>query len=115
MQGTNALDHRMGDVLDVVLSVFKCDRSWLVHPCDPDAASWNVPMEHSRPEFPGAFALGGDLPVDPEIAKVFQIVRASSSPVRLGPASEHPLPAETAKRFSIQSMLAMAIYPKGDK
>src|SRR5439155_266187 len=36
-------------------------------------------------------------------------------PVRFGPASGHPLPAEAAKRFSIQSMLAMAIYPKGDE
>ena len=67
------------------------------------------------PEFPGAFALGLDLPVDPDIAKVFQTVRASSGPVRFGPASEHPLPAETAKRFSIQSIIAMAVYPKGDK
>src|SRR5438309_9280361 len=72
-------------------------------------------MEHARPEFPGAFALRHDLPVSPEIAKVFQTVRASSGPVRFGPGSEHPLPAETAKRFSIQSMIAMAVYPKADK
>src|SRR3989441_6707335 len=84
MQGTNDLEQMMSDVLEVVLSVFNCDRSWLVHPCDPDAVSWNVPMEHTRPEFPGAFALGRDLPVDSEIANVFQIVTASSSPVRFG-------------------------------
>ena len=64
---------------------------------------------------PRSFALGLDLPVDPDVAKVFQTVRASSSPVRFGPASEHPLPAEAAKRFSIQSQIAMAIYPKVDK
>jgi len=115
MQGTNDLEQMMSDVLDVVLSVFNCDRSWLVHPCDPDAASWNVPMEHTRLEVPGAFALGRELPVDPDIARAFRTVRASSSPVRFGPASGHPLPAEAAKRFSIQSMLAMAIYPKGDE
>ncbi len=115
IQGTSALEQMMSDVLDAVLSVFNCDRSWLVYPCDPDAASWKVSMEHTRPEFPGAFALGLDLPVDPEIAKAFETVRASSSPVRFGPASEHPLPAEAAKRFGIQSMIAMAIHPKGDK
>jgi len=115
MQGTNDLEQMMSDVLDVVLSVFNCDRSWLVHPCDPDAVSWNVPMEHTRPEFPGAFALGRDLPVDSEIANVFQIVTASSSPVRFGQASDHPLPAETATRFGIQSMMGMAIHPKGDQ
>jgi PAS domain S-box-containing protein len=115
IQGTNDLEQMMSDVLDAVLSVFDCDRSWVVYPCDPDAASWKVPMEHARLEFPGAFALGLDLPVDPEIAKVFQAVRASSSPVRFGPAAEHPLPAEAAARFGIQSMIGMAIYPKGDK
>src|SRR5439155_20907796 len=56
-----------------------------------------------------------DLPVDPDIATVFRTVRASGSPVRLGPASEHPLPAEAAKRVSIQSMIVMSIHPKGDK
>src|SRR5262249_28155665 len=66
-------------------------------------------------EFPGLFILGCDLPVDPEIAKVFQTVRASSGPARFGPGSEHSLPAEAAQRFTIQSMLAMAFYPKGAK
>ena len=115
IQGTNDLEKMMSDVLDTVLSIFNCDRAWLVYPCDPEAASWKVPMEHARPDFPGVFTLGLDLPVDPESAKVFKTVRASSSPVRFGPASEHPLPAEIAKRFSIQSIIAMAIYPKGDK
>src|SRR5262245_52803187 len=115
IQGTNDLEQMTSDVLNAVLSVFKCDRSWVVYPCDPAAASWKVPMEHARPEFPGALALGLDLPVDPEIANTFQVVRTSSGPVRFGPASEHPLPAKTAERFSIQSMIALAIYPKGDR
>src|SRR6266478_5651604 len=115
IQGTNDLEQMMSTVLDVVLAIFQCDRAWLVYPCDPEATSWKVPMEHARPEFPGAFVLGVDLPVSPEIAKVFQTVRASSGPVRFGPGSDHSLPAETAKRFSIQSMIGMAIYPKGDK
>src|SRR4029453_13968722 len=59
-------------------------------------------MEHTRPKFPGAFALGLDLPVDAAIAKVFRTVRAASSPVRFGPGTEHSLPAEATKRFSIQ-------------
>ena len=115
IQGTNDLEQMMSDMLDAVISIFNCDRAWLVYPCDPEATSWKVPMEHARPEFPGLFVLGLDLPVDPEIAKVFHSVRASSGPVRFGPGSEHPLPAEAAKRFSIQSMIGMAIYPKGDK
>jgi PAS domain S-box-containing protein len=115
IQGTNDVDRMMSDVLDTVLSVFNCDRAWLIYPCDPETSSWRVPMEHVRPEFPGAFALGLDFPVDSEIVNVFQTVRSSSEPVRFGPGSSHPLPQEPAKRFSIQSMIAMALYPKGDK
>src|SRR5262249_52897835 len=115
IQGTNDLEQMMSDVLDAVLSIFNCDRAWLVYPCDPESALWRVPMEHTRPEFPGAFAVGLDMPVDQEIASVFRTVRASNSPVRFGPASAYPLPLEVTKLFSIQSIIALAIYPKGDR
>ena len=115
IQTTNDLEQMMSNALDAVLEIFECDRAWLAYPCDPDAASWKVPMEHTRSEFPGAFALGLELPVDAEIADAFRLVRASTAPVRFGPASEHPLPGQTASRFGIQSMLAMAIHPKGDR
>src|SRR5215813_2271999 len=115
IQGTNDLEQMMSDVLDAVLAIFDCDRAWLVYPCDPEAPSWKVPMEHVRPQFPGAFTLGSDLPVTPEVVRVFKTVRASDTPVCFGPGSKHPLPPEAAAAFSIQSMIGMAIYPKGDK
>ena len=116
IQGTNDLEQMMSDVLDAVLSIFNCDRAWLVYPCDPEAVivegadgacSAGIPRRSSS----------WDLicPWTRTSRKVFQTVRASSGPVRFGPGSEHPLPAEAAKRFSIQSMIGMAIYPKGDK
>jgi len=115
IQGTTNLEQMMSDVLDAVLSMFDCDRAWLVYPCDPDASSWKVPMEHTRPEFPGVFTLGLELPMDAEITNAFRVVRASTSPAQFGPTAPHPLPAEAAKRFNIQSMIAMAIYPKADR
>ena len=115
IQATNNFRQMLSNVLDAVLEIFKCDRSWLAYPCDPDAASWKVLVEHTRPEFPGAFALGLELPVDAETAQTLRLVRAAGGPVRLGPAAEHPLPSRTAARFGIQSMIAMAIHPKGDK
>ena len=75
MQGTNDLEQMMSDVLDAVLEIFACDRAWLVYPCDPEAPSWRPVMEHTRPEFPGAFALGADLPIDAEIATVLPKAR----------------------------------------
>ncbi len=115
IQGTNDLEQMMSDVLDEVLSIFNCDRAWLVYPCDPEAPSWGVAMEHTRPEFPGVLALGRDVPMDPDVAELFHAVRASSGPVRRGPGSEHPLPEGVARRFRIRSQISMAVYPKGDR
>ena len=114
IQGTNDLEQMMSDVLDEVLSIFECDRAWLVYPCDPEAPSWMVSMEHTRPEFPGV-GVSGQVPMDPGVAGLFQAVRASPGPVRFGPGSENPLPAQVGTRFGIQSQISMAVYPKGDR
>src|SRR5262249_2069387 len=53
MQGTNDLEQMMSDVLDVVVTIFDCDRAWLLYPCDPETASFHVPVERTRPEYPG--------------------------------------------------------------
>ncbi|HWO90869.1 MAG TPA: PAS domain-containing protein, partial [Methylomirabilota bacterium] len=113
MQGTNDLEQMMSDVLEAVLSVFECDRSWLTYPCDPEAVSHGVKMQRTRPEFPGLFAVGADVPVDAETADLLRTVRASSGPVVLGPRSQYPLPAKMAKKLGIQSRIVMALYPKG--
>ena len=64
IQGTNDLEQMMSDVLDAVLTVLQGDRAWLVYPCDPDARWHGVKMQRTRPEFPGLFRVGLDLPVD---------------------------------------------------
>jgi PAS domain S-box-containing protein len=55
IQGTSDLEQMMSDVLAAVLGTFGCDRAWLVYPCDPEAGSHRVRMEHTRPEYVGAF------------------------------------------------------------
>ena len=115
IQGTNDLEQMMSDVLDVALSVFESDRAWLTYPCDPEAVSHGVKMQRTRPEFPGLFAVGADVPVDAETADLLRTVRASSGPVGLGPRTPYPLPAKMAKSLGIQSRIVMALYPKGDQ
>jgi PAS domain S-box-containing protein len=115
IQGTHDLEQMMSDVLETVLAIFNCDRAWLVYPCDPDAASWHAVVEHTRPEFPGVFALAADLPVDKEVAAVFTAARASTDAVIFGPGCELKMPAQLAERFTIRSQIAMAVYPKLDQ
>ena len=115
MQGTNDLEEMMSDVLDAVLDIFACDRAWLTYPCDPDAGGWRAVMEQTRPEFPGAFSLGAELPIDADVATVFRTARATNGAVSFGPGCELPVSAQLAEDFSIRSVLAMALYPKADQ
>jgi signal transduction histidine kinase/PAS domain-containing protein len=115
IQGTSDLEQMMGDVLDVVQATFRSDRAWLVYPCDPEADSHRVRMERTRPEYIGALGAGVDFPNDPEVASVSRSVLASRNPVRFDPESDCALPSQLAERFSIKSMIVMAVYPKVDK
>ncbi len=113
-QTTNDLEQMMSDVLDAALSIFDCDRAWLMHPCDPEAVSHEVKMQRTRPEFPSLLGVGDEVPTDPETADMFRTVRASSGPVQFGPHSAHPLSSELAERRRVQSRMVMALYPKGE-
>ncbi len=111
IQGARDLEQLTRDTLDAVLDVFGCDRVWLIYPCDPDAATWSVPMERTRPEYPGGFALGIELPVDEEAASVFRALREASAPVSFGPGQDRPLPPVAEQHFQVKAQLCMAVYP----
>ena len=115
IQGTNDLEQMMSDVLDVVLAIFKCDRAFLLYPCDPEASSWRVPVERYQPEYPGVLALGLVMPMDEEVAKTLRILLNSGDPVKFGPGTGHELPTEISERFGFKSFMAMALHPKVDK
>jgi PAS domain S-box-containing protein len=114
IQGTSDLEQMMSDVLDEVLAAFRCDRAWLVYPCDPEADSHRVRMERARPEYIGSASLGVDIANEPGVAGIFRSVLATNGPVRFDPESDCGLP-QSAQRFSIKSMIAMAVHPKVDK
>ncbi len=114
VQGASDPKKMMSYVLDVLIPIFDCDRAWLVFPCDPEAASWRVSMECARPEYPGALAEGGEIPMDAEVATAFRILRNSSIPLKFGPGAEYRVPDGMAQGFSVQSFIAIAIHPKID-
>jgi PAS domain S-box-containing protein len=111
--GADNLEQMMGDVLDVVLKIFDCDRAGLVYPCDPEASSWSIPMERDKPEWPGVNVLGIEVPMDPEVSRVMRMVMSTDKPVGFGPGNEKPLPVtEVSIRFHVRSQMATAFYPK---
>jgi PAS domain S-box-containing protein len=115
IQRTSDLEQMMGDVLDAVLKIFRCDRAWVLYPCDPEADTLRIRAERTRPEYLGALAAGVDIPNEPEVADVSRSLLAADGPVRFDPESGCALPSELAERFDIKSVIAMAVHPKVDK
>jgi PAS domain S-box-containing protein len=112
IQSATDLEKMMTEVLDSVLEIFDCDRAWLLYPCDPDSPSWHVPMERTKPEYPGAMALGRDVKMRKKAADVMRIVLESKTPIRLGLESKLLMPLEASKQLQFQSQIAMALHPR---
>jgi PAS domain S-box-containing protein len=115
IQGATDLEQMMGDVQDVVLSIFGCDRAFLLYPCDPDAAEWRVPMERTRPEYPGAQVLGAAIPMVKEVAEVLRISLDADRPKKFGQGAEYPMPQSISEHFGVKSQMVMALFPKLNK
>src|ERR1700730_9983973 len=114
IQGTDDLE-QMSHVLDAVLSIFGCDRAWIVYPCDAESRTWRTVAGRARPGFAASVFLSLDLPMDAEVAHVHRVVRASGAAVRFGPEVNNPIPTGIAERSRVQSQMCLAVYPKTDK
>jgi PAS domain S-box-containing protein len=112
IQAASDIDQLMSDVLDVVLETFDCDRAYLLYPCDPDAPSWSVPIERTKPEYPGAHALGVDVPMSEAVAATLRDHLAAEGPLRHDPGTDKAIPRDVADRFGLRSFMGIALYPK---
>ncbi|MBI2517612.1 MAG: PAS domain S-box protein [Opitutae bacterium] len=106
------LEEVLQKVLEEVLCLFAADRAWFLSPCDPTADAWSVPMECTRPEWPGALAIGAPLPMTPEVAAVFRDMLATTGVVQYGPGTDRPVPPSVAEKFSVRSQMQIVIRPK---
>ena len=109
------IEQLMGGVLDVVLEALRCDRVFLMYPLDPDTPYWFVPMERTRPEYPGAEALNLRLATDPQVAETFRILLDAPGPVRFGPGTDHAVPSDIHEHYFVQCFMSMALRPKKGK
>jgi PAS domain S-box-containing protein len=105
-------EQMLDNVVELVFNLFKCDRAWLLYPCDPEAESFRVPVETCNPDFPGANTLGRDIPMLPTIQDAIRITLAADEPVTFGPDSEHPVPHDVQSGFSVQSQIVKSIPMK---
>ena len=114
IQKASDMEQMMSDVLQAALEMFETDRAWLLYPCDPDAPAWSVPMECTRPEYPGALALGEAIPTLPKDAEAFREALERHDVM----TTDFSLPGmakETSERFGIQTEMYMPIFPRISK
>lgn len=111
MQGTNDLDQMMRDVLDEVISIFNCDRAFLIKFSGPDLESWIMPIARWRPEFSIPYSKK-PIPLDSLGQKVVKTMFDSNEPVKAGPGTPFPLTKYVAENFGFKSFMGMALYPK---
>ncbi len=114
MNKAKDVGHIIDDVLDAVFTIFGCDRIWLSYPCDPDTATFKVLAEKNKPEYPGAFASGEELPINALESETIRKALAAGSPVVFGPGSENEID-DVSSRFQVLSQMMMAIHPKTGK
>jgi len=107
------VEQMLWNIIKMVFSIFDCDRAWLVYPCDPDAPSFRVPVEITKPEYPGAKVLNVDVPMSPGEARNMREALESDEPVTYIAGTERPI--MTAGQFGVQSQMFIPIYPKLSK
>ncbi len=104
------VEQMLWNMVNTVFLIFNCDRAWLLYPCNPKAPSFRVPVEITKPEYPGAKFLNIDVPMSPGEAENMREALVSDSPVTYTDGTERPV--ATAKIFGVQSQMFMPIFPK---
>lgn len=98
-------------VLQELLDIYGADRAWLIHPCDPQAPSWNIHVEATRPEYPGAYEERQVIPMDARAASLMERALGTDDPVTCE-VMEGVLKTELVDRYSIRSQLMVSLHPK---
>jgi PAS domain S-box-containing protein len=111
IQGTSDRDRMLRDVLDVVLDIFACDRSWLIVPCDPDSVAWRPMTERARPGTPGGGLHATDVLLDEGMARWMRAALDADGPIACGPAAAHAV-ADVLVAFGVKSALSIALRPR---
>lgn len=115
MQGSNDIDQMMSDVLDIMLTIFNCDRAFLAFPCDPTVSEFKIFMERTNPSYPGAFARGKIVPMSPAVRDLFKELLDDPAPTEIFIGKGLNPDDVVWKTYEIKSQLAIALHPKVGK
>ena len=104
----------MSGVLQLTLDMFQTDRAWLLFPCDPDSEQWSIPMECTKPEFPGAGASENTFQMTDDIRRICQKALQSNDVVTIDSGSTIA-PQAVDGLHSALSQIIIALHPQAGK
>ncbi|EGV31132.1 multi-sensor signal transduction histidine kinase [Thiorhodococcus drewsii AZ1] len=114
-------DELMPDLLETIRDIFQADRAFFMYPGDTGNASFHIPIEATRPEWPGATATGGDtnaegvtVITDTYFYEMVRCLMDTPGPHTL-PATEEIRNSPTVRRYNIRSQLTIALHPRSDR
>jgi PAS domain S-box-containing protein len=111
IRNTIDLEEAQRELLICIFEIFKPDRTWLVHPCDPRHGYWRVQEEYSSPDHPMPPSHKKDIPTTFEIREVFKAALSSEQPILYGPHPYAALPRMFLES-NIKSEMHIAIQTK---
>lgn len=108
---SESVEDMLFNVLSVVQDILKTDRAWLLYPCDPNAASWKVPMEVTSPKYPGAMVKHGEMAMSKEAAHIFRTALEDRNATFFDYRNPNA-PKETVDEFAVLTQIHIALFPK---
>ena len=109
------LEVQLGEVLYEIISIFDCDRAWLIYPCDPETPFWRLVMECNSPDYHSGLDIKTDIPTEAHMASAFQSALASEEPVISGTGGGKSVCSTIKDNFLVQSQVMLALYPRSDE
>ncbi len=115
-QQSESIDNMLSQVLDEMLSIFNCDRAWFLYPCDPSTPSWHVPMQRTRPQWPGA-ENNLIFKTSPAIRRLFSSLLQGSRTCHVSDCINNTdiTCDEDMEKYHIKTQMLMTLFPKTDK
>jgi len=108
----------LAELAAMLLDIFQADRAFFLHPCDPDAASFHIRIEATRPEWPGVFASDAEITPDGvEIVPDDAFRRDLRRTLRhdgptLSDFASAPEAPDLARRSGVRSQMTVALRPQ---
>lgn len=113
------LDKMLTTVLEKMLSIFDCNRAWLLYPVDLDADSFTIPYQVTTPDYPVEGVVEIPVKGDELALNVYKEALASRDPLTfifdLAELPEGEVFTKMVKDYEIRSQMIIAFHPKVGK